>query len=716
MSLIKNIYVVLPLLSLFLAMGCQINENSYIEWNVYKGDPTSSSYSQLNQINRENVNNLEVAWVYNSGDQRPAGSQANPIIVNGVVYLTTPGIKVAALDAKYGELLWIFDPFEGKNPVSVNRGVTYWEENEDKRIFFTADSYLYALDAETGSLVTTFGNEGSVDLREGLERDPALLSVGATSPGIVFENLLILGSSVGEGFNASPGHIRAFNTKTGEIEWMFHTIPHPGEEGAETWGEQAWQVAGAANNWSGMSLDVEREIVYVPTGSSAPDFYTPGTRGPGKHSYANSILALDANTGEYVWHYQVVHHDLWDYDLPAPPNLVTIEQNGREIDALAQVTKHGFVFVLDRETGEPIFPIEERAVPQSNIDGEESWPTQPFPVKPEPFVRQHISEDDLTNISPEAREFALQRYRELNYKGLFTPVGERETLFFPGTRGGALWGGASFDPETAMLYINANEYGNTFRLTKVSEPSIDIDNSLARGQNIYRVNCASCHSQPGGPEPTQFPSMVNVKERFSKSQIMEIMETGQGGKMPAFPYLSEEEKEAIVEYLFNVDEIEPVEASNEQGTEVDSSFTYTVDFAYRSFLDEEGYPATKPPWGTLNAIDLNTGELVWKVPLGEYSELTEREIPVTGTPNMGGSLVTAGGLVFIGATADEKFRAFDKNTGEILWEYQLPAVGYAVPSTYEIDGEQYVIIAATGGTRAGNSESDAFIAFSLPEQ
>lgn len=710
----KKSYGPILILFLFLALACQPKEDRYINWNVYKGDPTSSSYSQLDQINRQNVDKLEVAWIYNSGDQRPAGSQSNPIIVDGVVYLTTPGIKVAALDAKSGELHWTFDPFEGENPVSVNRGVTYWEENDDKRIFFTAGSYLHALDAETGSPVTTFGNEGSVDLREGLERDPALISVGSTSPGIIHDNLLILGSTVGEGVNSAPGHVRAFNAKTGEIEWIFHTIPHPGEDGYESWGEQAWQIAGGANNWSGMSLDAEREIVYVPTGSSAPDFYTPGTRGPGKHSYANSILALDANTGEYIWHYQVVHHDLWDYDLPAPPNLVTLEQNGREIDALAQVTKHGFIFVLDRETGEPIFPIEERAVPQSNIEGEESWPTQPFPVKPEPFVRQHITEDDLTNISPEAREFALQRFRELNYEGLFTPVGERETLFFPGTRGGALWGGASFDPETGILYINANEYGNTFRLRKVREPSIDMDNSVARGQNIYRMNCASCHSQPGGPEPTQFPSMVKIEERFSKAQIMDIMDTGQGGKMPAFPYLSKEEKEAIVEYLFQMNEEGPSEFPDQEFAQNDSTFTYTLDFAYRSFLDEEGYPATKPPWGTLNAINLNTGDLVWKVPLGEYSELTERGVPVTGTPNMGGSIVTAGGLVFIGATADEKFRAFDKQTGEILWEYKLPAVGYAVPSTYEIDGKQYVIIAATGGTRAGNSESDAFIAFSLP--
>lgn len=712
----KKLPIVSSVIFLLLTASCGQRNDQYRTWKVYKGDPGSNSYSKLDQINRDNVDQLEVAWIYNSGDQRPAGSQSNPIIVEGVVYLTTPGIKVAALDAVNGELIWIFDPFKGEDPISVNRGVAYWEQEGDRRIFFSAGSFLYALDAETGSLISDFGNDGTVDLRAGLGRDPSQLSVRATSPGIIHNNLLIMGSTVGEGAGAAPGHIRAYNTKNGEIEWIFHTIPHPDEYGHDTWGENAWQQAGGANNWAGMSLDVERGIVFIPTGSPAPDFYKPGTSGKGKHLFGNTIIALDVNSGERIWNYQVVHHDLWDYDLPAPPNLVTVERNGKQIDAVAQVTKQGFIFVLDRETGEPLFPVEEHPVPQSDIEGEESWPTQPFPVKPEPFVRQHLTEDDLTNISPEAREFALQRFRVLKYEGLFTPIGEQETLFYPGTRGGAEWGGASFDPETSILYINANEYGNTFALKKVKELSVNVENALVRGQNIYQTNCASCHSSPEGPEPTQFPSLVNVDEKFSKSQIMDVMERGRGGKMPAFSHLSEKEKEAIIEYLFNVNEDGSIGVS-EKGTEaIDFSNSYAVNFAYRSFLDQDGYPATKPPWGTMNAINLNTGKLVWKVPLGEYKELTEQGVPVTGRPNMGGSIVTAGGLVFIGAAGDEKFRAFNKETGEILWQYDLPAVGYATPSTYEIDGKQYVIIAATGGARAGVRKSDAFIAFSLPER
>jgi quinoprotein glucose dehydrogenase len=701
-----------------LAAGsCQVKQNdTYRVWEVYKGDAASTSYSSLDQINRDNVNQLEVAWIYNSGDHDEidwifSGSQNNPIIVDGVMYLTTPVIKLTALDAATGELLWIFDPFEGETPRGVNRGVVYWEDGNDKRIFFSAGSFLYAINADTGKPVSEFGSDGRADMREGLDRDPGLISASYTSPGIIHNDLLIMGSTVGEGRGAAPGHIRAYNTRTGEIAWIFHTIPHPGEYGYDTWGSDAWQLAGGTNNWAGMSLDTEREIVFVPTGSPAPDFYTPGTRGEGAHLFGNSVLALDANTGERIWHYQVIPHDLWDYDLPAPANLVTVEIDGREIDAVAQVTKQGFVFVLDRETGEPLFPVEERPVPQSDIEGEESWPTQLFPLKPEPIVRQHITEDDLTNISPEANEYARQRFRELHYEGLFTPVSEQETLFYPGTRGGALWGGASYDPETNMLYINANEFGSIFSLRRVQVPAVDPEDIAARGQSVYLANCASCHSTPGGRQPTQFPSLEQAEERFNGSDIMEILDTGQGD-MPPFPFLSEEEKESIIAYLFDVDEEGNI-TPGEETHEGNYTYRHDVDTAYQLFLDEDGYFATAPPWGSLNAINLNSGELEWKVPLGEFEELTEKGIPPTGTQNLGGSIVTAGGLVFIAATADEKFRAFDKETGEILWEYQLPAGGHASPSTYEIDGRQYVVIAAAGGTRVGTTKGDAFIAFTL---
>lgn len=705
----------MPVILLLLLVSCHHDKKNHKNWDVYKGDKGSTGYSQLDQINRNNVNQLEVAWVYNSGFQSNSGSQSNPVIIDGIMYVITPGVKTAALDAVTGEQIWLFDPYEGEEEHGVNRAVTYWEDGDEKRVFFTPGSFLYALHAETGQPVLDFGDDGAVDMREGLGRDPALLSVRASSPGIIHGDLLILGSTVGTG---TPGHIRAYNVRTGEIEWVFHTIPHPGEYGCDTWGEGAWQLAGGANNWGGMSLDEEREIVFMGTATGNPDFYTPGTRGKGEHLFGNTILALEANTGERIWHYQTIRHDLWDYDLPAPPVLVTVVRDGKAVDAVAQVTKQGFTFVLDRDTGEPLFPIEERPVPQSTIEGEEAWPTQPFPVLPEPFTRQHITEDDLTNISPEANAYALKRFREVNYEGLYTPPAEEETLRFPSTQGGANWGGASFDPESNMLYVNANEYGNTISLRKIEVPSTDSENILVRGQNIYRINCASCHSTPGGPVPTEFPSLARVDERYSKPQIMEIMVNGRGF-MPAFSHLSEEDKESVIEYLYNVDEEGTIDQSEDQIEDVGVTYRYNAEYAYRHFLDQNGYFATKPPWGSLNAINLNTGKIAWKVPLGEYEELTEQGIPVTGTKNYGGSIVTAGGLIFFGGTSDKKFRAFDKDTGEVLWVYDLPAAGGATPTTYEIDGKQYVVIAATGGRVSEEAipynTDDTFIAFSLPD-
>lgn len=700
-----------------LVIQCSVKpKDAYETWNVYRGDKASTAYSGLDQINKSNVDQLEVAWTYHSGFENDSGSECNPIFVDGKMYVVTPELKVASLDAATGEQIWLFDPMEGEETEDVNRAVTYWEEGDDKRIFFTPNFNLYALDAETGQPITTFGNDGAVDMREGIHDDPEKLSVKASSPPMLFKDLLILGSTVGTG---TPGDIRAYNVRTGDLAWIFHTLPRPGEFGYDTWHTDAWKQAGGVNNWGGMSLDEEREMVFLGTATGNPDFYTPGTRGKGKHLYGNTILALNATTGERIWHYQTIHHDLWDYDLPAPPVLVTLEKDGELVEAVAQVTKQGFTFVLDRETGEPVFPVEERAVPGSTIEGEDAWPTQPFPTLPEPFTRQFLTEDDLTNISPEAHAYALKRFREMNYEGLYTPPAEQETLRYPSTQGGANWGGASFDPETHTLYVNTNEYGNTISLEKISVAAENSGSTLLRGESLFQTQCSSCHASPGGNIVSEFPLLTDVKSKYSKPQILEIIDQGKG-RMPAFSHLADEEKRNIVEYVYHRDENGEIPVSKEKMKGVEFTTKYSVKYAYNHFVDQNGYFATKPPWGSLNAINLNTGQIAWKAPLGEYEELTKQGIPVTGTKNYGGSIVTAGGLVFIAGTSDRMIRAFDKHSGEVLWEHDLPAAGGALPATYQVNGKQYVVIAATGGRVSEKGiaykTSDVFMSFSLPNQ
>lgn len=695
--------------------SCKTKEDQYREWRVYQGDPGSNSYSLLDQINTANVHRLEVAWTFHTGDKdnilwRSSTSECNPIVVNGIMYLTSPALKVMAINAETGVLKWSFDPFFGEKATGVNRGVAYWEKGNDKRIFSSAGSKLFAVNAETGDLISEFGEKGFVDLRLGLERDTSKLYVVATSPGTVYKDLLIMGSTVGEHEGAAPGHVRAYDVRTGAIEWIFHTIPQPGEYGYDTWeNPEAWKTFGGANAWGGLSLDEKRGIVFAPTGSPSSDFY--GGNRKGQNLYGNCVLALNASTGERIWHYQTLHHDLWDYDLPCPPNLVTVTHNGKKTDAVAQVTKQGFVFVLNRETGEPLFPIEERPVPASLIEGEAAWLTQPFPLKPPAFARQHLTEDILTDISPEAREYALAHFKELKSEGLYTPVSEQKTVFFPGTQGGAVWGGAAFDPQSGLLYINSNEFPYYFSLKKVEIQ--DQTNTPPSGKKVYEASCAACHGEDRKGTSGLFPSLVKIQHKLSRDGMKTLIRKGRGS-MPGFPNLSDEEVNALINYISEIPEAGNPDTKVVPEVQMQKRYRY-VHTGYNQFTDHEGYPGVKPPWGTLNAINLNTGEIAWQVPLGEFKELTARGIPPTGTRSLGGPIVTAGGLVFIAGTLDEKFRAFDKMTGKVLWETSLPAGGYATPCTYEIDGRQYVVIAATGGGRIGTKTGDTFVAFALPE-
>jgi quinoprotein glucose dehydrogenase len=679
------------------------------EWPTHGGNPAHTQYSPLAQINTTNVTRLKVAWVYHTGDARADNRsqiQCNPIIVNGVLYATSPQIKAFALDAATGKELWSFDPFKAgaqASSLGANRGVTYWQSGNDRRIFVSAGQRLYALDASTGRPIASFGQQGSVDLSEGLGRDVTGLFVLSNTPGAIYKDLLIVGTRVNEGPGlAAPGHLRAYDVRTGKIRWTFHTIPWPGEYGYDTWPKDAWQRIGGANAWSGISVDTRRGIVFLPTGSAAFDFW--GGNRKGANLFADCLLALDAATGRRLWHYQFVHHDLWDRDLPAAPVLVTLRRNGRLIDAVAQTTKQGYVFVFERATGKPLFPIKEQPVPPSDIPGEQAHPTQPLPLKPPPYARQALTEADVTDRSPEAHAAVLARLKATRTGRQFIPPSKEGTVIFPGFDGGAEWGGAAFDATSGRLYVNANEMPWILSLVEIAPRT--------EGEAVYRQNCASCHGiDRRGATQQNAPALINLAERVSRDEARKVIEHGRGW-MPSFGYLTDAQKQSLVRYLYDEETVAVASTTKRNGEEIiEVPFTHT---GYNRFLDPDGYPAVKPPWGTLTAIDLNRGEIDWQIPLGEYAELTKRGIPLTGTENYGGPIVTAGGLIFIGATKDEKFRAFDKRSGKLLWETTLPAGGYATPSTYEVNGKQYVVIAAGGG-KMGTKSGDAYIAFALPD-
>ena len=668
------------------------------DWPAYGGGPQGIRYSPLKQINRSNVARLKVAWQYDTADG--AGDpQTQPIMVNGVLYGVTPSHKIVALDASTGRLLWRFDSgLRGRGP---NRSVVYWASGEDRRIFAGVQSFLYALDARTGKPIASFGDQGRIDLRENLGRDPAKQSIVLTSPGVIYKDLLIVGDRTPESLPAPPGDIRAYDVRTGKLRWSFHTIPHPGEPGYETWPKDAWTYAGAANNWAGMTLDEKRGIVYVPTGSAASDFY--GADRLGDDLYANCLLALRADTGERIWHFQGVKHDIWDRDFPSPPALVTVKHDGKLVDAVAQTTKQGWVYLFDRVTGKPLFPIENRKYPASEVPGEVAGNMQPLPTKPGPFTRQLLTEDMLSNRTPEVHQWALEKFRSFRSGGQFLPlVIGQETVVFPGFDGGAEWGGPAFDPETQILYVNANDIAWTGSLAE--------NKAGASGRQLYLNNCGTCHGDDLSGAPPQIPSLKNLDGRKTVTEISLIVREG-AGRMPSFPSLDAGDLTTLVQYVVSG---ESKELAGSGSATVQAKYRFT---GYHKFLDADGYPGVAPPWGTLNAINLSTGEYAWKIPLGEYPDLAAKGVKGTGSENYGGPIVTAGGLVFIAATNfDRKFRAFDKQTGKPLWEAELPFAGNATPITYEVGGRQYVIIYATGGkSRRPDLTGGVYVAFALPD-
>jgi quinoprotein glucose dehydrogenase len=671
-----------------------------VDWRVYGGNAAGQRYSRLGEIDRSNVGRLAEAWRFETGE---GGLQTSPIVVGHILYGYMPDQKVFALDAATGALLWRFD--EGSGSRQPARGMSYWEEGPDKRLFVSGRHHLWALDPATGRPITGFGDGGKLDLRVDLGDGLASNAVFLTTPGAIYQDLIITGFRTSESPPGAPGAVRAYDVRTGRLRWSFRLIPAAGEPGAATWPADASRSAGAANSWAGMVVDEKRGIVFVPTGSAVYDFY--GGDRAGDNLYANSLVALDAGTGKRLWHFQAVHHDILDRDLPSPPVLLTVRHDGRPVDAVAQVTKQGLLFLFDRVTGKPLFPIEERPVPQSDVPGEHAAATQPFPLKPAPFTRQRLTEQDLTTRTPQAHTDALQRFRAMRNEGPYTPLAMgRQTLVVPGFDGGANWGGQAVDPR-GIFYVNAQD-GASY-----SSMSLNRSRGGPPGERLYQQHCSACHGIDRQGIPPQFPSLTGLAARMDRARIEMLVELG-SNRMPGFPQIGAADRKILIDHLLAAPR--PGIADPDMRAMAGNMASLEYQFSgYNKFRDPDGYPALQPPWGTLTAIDLNTGEHLWRVPLGEYPELTAAGIPPTGTDNYGGPLVTAGGVLFIGATVfDRKFRAFDTRNGKLLWQTQLPYAGVATPITYRVDGRQYVLIAASGARDPKGPKGSAYIAFALP--
>ncbi len=679
-------------------------EAGYTGWEAFGGGPEQMQYSRLGQIHPGNVSQLQVAWTYRTGDESPGSEiQCNPLVIDGVLYGSSPNGRVFALDAATGQELWTrrLDvdgvPYKRR---SKNRGFMHWRAGGDSRIYAAAGHLLYALDARTGAVVEEFGDGGALNLRSDLPERAGALSISLNTPGVVYGDLLVLGSAVSETLPSAPGYIRAYDARTGAWRWTFRTIPHPGEPGYETWPEDAWKTLGGANSWAGLALDLQRGLVYAGTGSAAFDFW--GGNRLGDNLYANSLLCLRADSGELVWHHQFVRHDVWDMDIPTAPVLVTALRGGRLVDAVAVSTKMSQVYVFDRETGESLFPLEEIEAAASDVDGEVLAKRQVAPLKPPPLGRQRLTEAELTARTPEARAAVLKCFRQLRSGGLFTPPSLQGTIIFPGFDGGAEWGGQAFDPETGLLYVNVNEMAWIHRLVRQRALR-----GAVNGKRLYQANCAACHLDDLSGAPPAFPALAGLA--MSSREFGAVVREG-AGRMPAFPHLGSEAVKAIERFVLHGEAGPSIAAPAKSGF-ADVPFMHD---GYNRFLDPDGYPAISPPWGTLNAVNLDTGAIDWTVRLGEFPELTRQGVPVTGSENYGGPVVTASGLLFIGATArDRKFRAFDKASGALLWETKLPAGGNATPAVYQVGGRQFVVIAAGGG-KTGGISGGSYAAFALP--
>lgn len=673
------------------------------DWAVHGGDAGGSHYSPLVQITPHNVASLAVAWQFDAGI---GGLQTSPLVVDGKLFAVTTTMDVVALDATTGQVLWKHAvPDALQQPV---RGLTIWRDGAQQRLLVGLGQWLVALDPATGKRVDGFGVDGRIDMRKGLGRsDPAsdAMPIAMTSPGVIWRDTIIAGFRTAEGKPAAPGVVRAYDVRSGSLRWTFDILPRPDQPGSETWAPGSLRNAGAANAWAGMVIDDRRGIVFVPTGSAADDFY--GADRTGANLYANSLVALDAATGKRLWHYQLVHHDIWDRDLPSPPVLLTVTRGGKRIDAVAQATKQGFLFLFDRVSGAPLFPIEERAFPASSVPGEDAWPTQPVPFLPEPFARQRLTQDLLTRRTPEAYEAVSDDFGQMRSDGPFVPfASDKPTVIFPGFDGGAEWGGQAVDPNSGILFVNANDVPWTGMLAPASLVS---ENS---GEALYQMHCAACHGMDRKGSPPTFPSLDNIMVRKLEGEVIAVVVRGKG-RMPGFSQLSQAQLLALLDYFRHSTAERPEMAAGKPTSNAPSRYVFT---GYRRFVDPQGYPAVRPPWGTLSAIDMNDGRTLWRVPLGRYPELAKAGKPDTGSENYGGPLLTSSGVLFIGATIyDNAFRAIDSRQGRVLWETTLPYAGVATPVSYMVGGRQFVVIATSGARNPAGPQGSAYVAFALPQ-
>jgi len=700
---------------------------AHVTWSDYAGGSDGAQYSSLAQIDRSNVGQLRIAWTYPTTDGKTY--LFNPVVVDRTMYVLAHNDAIVALDAATGKELWIH-PINAK-ALLTRRGINYWEsaDRSDRRLLFAADNFLQEINARTGQPIPDFGANGRVDLREGLGRDPeSLRLVQSGTPGRVFENLIILGSATNEEYESGPGDIRAYDIRSGKMVWTFHTVPHPGELGYDTWPKEAWRSVGGANAWSGLSLDEQRGIVFVPTASPKYNFY--GADRPGANLFGDCLLALNARTGKLLWYFQMVHHDIWDYDNGTAPMLLTVRHNGKAIDAVAQVGKEGFVWVFNRETGEPLWPIEERAVPRSGMPGEITWPTQPFPLKPPPFARQNFTTKDLSPfLETEEREQLSKQIEGARNQGLFTPPGLTDTVEMPGNNGGANFQGAAVDPAHGRLFVVSKDLPSMLKLElnpmeQVSEKSSPEE----KGRAIFQSNCGLCHGGDLAGQPPAVPPLQDIGSRLTSEQIVSVVTHGRG-PMPAFSRLSDAAVQSLLAYLFHPEHALAVASSHEGDVKTTAPSLPPEKLRYRSsfgfMFTSNGLPAIAPPWTTLTAYDLNHGIIEWQVPLGEVPELVAKGFRNTGShfPKVG-PVVTAGGLIFTG-TRDRKVRALDSATGRVLWEAEVGAALEGMPAVYQIDGREYVVFCAAAqatththdlpGHPAVNTPiPGAYISFSLP--